>query len=899
MIFCPACEKSIAEESRYCPFCGAVLDPGSVATILPEEERPQRVSIPYSDLSTSPGARKAAGEGRFLPGTVIDDRYRLVALLGKGGMGEVYRAQDLKLGQSVALKFLPEELEQDESRLMRFLEEVRLSRQISHPNVCRVHDVREVDGHNFLSMEFVDGEDLASLLRRIGRLPQDKALQIARQMCAGIAAAHREGILHRDLKPANIMIDGRGHVRITDFGLAGMVEQIEGAEVRAGTPAYMAPEQVAGKEVTVRSDLYSLGLVLYELFTGKPAHRVTNLSELLKAFETPPTSPSSVLDIIDPAVERVILRCLERDPDKRPASAYAVAAALPGGDPLGEALAAGDTPSPEMVAASGKEGGLSAGVAVISLVVFLLGVLGANLILQQASLNERVKLVKRPEVLEVEAQEMITELGYEISTYNAYRYEVNEDQLQYIEGQDSAVERWEVLEDLSPAPISFWYRQSPRALVPSNGVGPVGLNNPPAYLSGMLFVRLDPQGSLLEFQAVPPEFDESEEGGSADWQVLFEMAGLDITLFSPAEPAWNPLLDCDERSAWVGSYADQEEVEIRVEAGSYRGKPVYYRVIAPWTKPTRMEEDEITSSIRIAQIIGISLFLVVSVGGVILARRNLLKGRGDAKGALRLATYVFVLSLLSWVLSLDHVAAGPELLLLFWSVSASLFLFAVVWIAYAALEPYVRRIWPETLVSWSRLMGGSFQDPLVGRDILFGGLAGVLVALLVGLSQLAPAWFGQLVPPPESTAMDTFTGMPQALSWLFALQFHAVTSPLMVMMVILIARIILRRQWLAVGIAFVLFSAVSILGQQLYPWAVPFFILVWVVLIVMITRFGLLPTILTFYFANILLSFYSPSDLSIWYAPRFIFLQMLMVGLVVYGFFRALKGQTLLNDDLI
>jgi serine/threonine-protein kinase len=217
---------------------------------------------PASSLTSSSG-------GRFLPGTMLSGRYRVFGLVGRGGMGEVYRADDIKLGQPVALKFLPKDLERDEARLARLLAEVRIARQISHPNVCRVYDVGEADGHHFLSMEFVDGEDLASLLRRIGRLPEDKAVQIARQICAGLAAAHEKGILHRDLKPANIMIDGRGRARITDFGLAGSIA--DGGEAGAGTPAYMAPEQLAGKPTSVRSDLYALGLVLYELFTGKRA----------------------------------------------------------------------------------------------------------------------------------------------------------------------------------------------------------------------------------------------------------------------------------------------------------------------------------------------------------------------------------------------------------------------------------------------------------------------------------------------------------------------------------------------------------------------------------------------------------------------------------------------------
>jgi hypothetical protein len=158
-------------------------------------------------------------EGRFPAGTVLARRYRIIGLIGQGGMGEVYRASDLKLGQPVALKFLPAATAKNPQLVARFHAEVRIARQVSHPNVCRVYDIGEVDGSTFLSMEYVDSEDLRSLLRRIGRLPGDKALEIARKLCAGLAAAYDKGVLHRDLKPANIMIDGRGQVLITDFGL--------------------------------------------------------------------------------------------------------------------------------------------------------------------------------------------------------------------------------------------------------------------------------------------------------------------------------------------------------------------------------------------------------------------------------------------------------------------------------------------------------------------------------------------------------------------------------------------------------------------------------------------------------------------------------------------------------
>ena len=234
-------------------------------------------------------------------------------------MGEVYRADDLKLGHTVALKFLPKDLvEGFAKRLKYFHNEVRLSRQISHPNVCRVYDIGEIHGQHFLSMEYIDGEDLKILLRRIGRLPNDKGVEISQQLCSGLTAAHNKGVLHRDLKPANIMIDGHGQVRITDFGLAQLASDGVKGEV-AGTPAYMAPEQLARGEATIQSDLYSLGLILYEMFTGERVYKTGSRTDLIGAHEDSSLrNPSDLVDDMDSAVERVILKCLEREPYERP-----------------------------------------------------------------------------------------------------------------------------------------------------------------------------------------------------------------------------------------------------------------------------------------------------------------------------------------------------------------------------------------------------------------------------------------------------------------------------------------------------------------------------------------------------------------------------------------------------
>src|SRR5215212_11112569 len=224
---CPACERDVPETSRYCPECGARVNASHAATL----------TVAMADRLPSSHALDGS---QFTPGAMLAGRYRIVDLLGRGGMGEVYRAEDLKLGQAVALKFLPPDVMHRADRLARFHQEVRLARQVSHPNVCRVHDIGEAGGQHFLSMEYIDGEDLASLLRRIGRLPPDKALEIARQLCAGLAAAHDRGVLHRDLKPANVLVDARGRAHLADFGLADFTDDRPGTREIAGTPGYMA-----------------------------------------------------------------------------------------------------------------------------------------------------------------------------------------------------------------------------------------------------------------------------------------------------------------------------------------------------------------------------------------------------------------------------------------------------------------------------------------------------------------------------------------------------------------------------------------------------------------------------------------------------------------------------------
>jgi serine/threonine-protein kinase len=838
-------------------------------------------------------------EGRFLPGRLLAGRYRIIALLGKGGMGEVYRADDLTLGQPVALKFLPDDAARDQGLLERFKNEVRIARRVSHPNVCRVYDVGDVEGHTFFTMEYVDGEDLASLLRRIGRLPEDKALDIARQLCAGLAAAHTKGVLHRDLKPANIMLDGRGQVVITDFGLAGVAEQIQGDEVRSGTPAYMAPEQLAGKEVSTRSDIYSLGLVLYEVFTGKRAFS----AETLRARgDRTPSRPSSVVKDLNPAIERVILRCLETEPSARPATVLSVAAALPGGDPLAAALAAGETPSPQMVAASGETAGLRPRVAVACLAAVLLGVSLVTFLSIHYSALEKMRLELTPEVLAQKAREIVAQLGYPerpVDTASDLHYDT--DFQEYVEKNDKPHPNWDAVLAARPSVLGFWYRQSPDDMLAEGfrdqllNPGIVTRNDPPTVLSGMINVELDPQGRLTYFQAIPPQKESSSAPPAAfDWNVLFAAAGLDPAQFQKAEPTWNSLAASDTRIAWTGTWPRTAR-PLRVEAAAWHGKPVFFSLIGDWTKPERMKAPEQSAGKKAQQYVAMVLILGFFFGVIRVARLNYRQGRGDREGALRLAWVMFALEILLW-LCRGHMVAGIDTVgALVIAVSTALFVSGTTWMLYLALEPWVRRRWPHTIISWSRLLSGQFRDPLAGRDILFGVMLGVAWILIVQIGYIAMAHLGAA---PGLAQTEYLAGGREALgAWLMQIP-ASILGTLQFFFLLLGLKFLLRKDWLA-AIAFVaLFALPKGLTSSYVSVELPMWILVYAVAVVIVYRFGLIPLACAIFTINMLYNVPFTADFSAWYMNTFALTLLSVVALAGWGFYQSLGGEPLWRPEI-
>jgi serine/threonine protein kinase len=807
-------------------------------------------------------------------------------------MGEVYRADDLRLGQPVALKFLPADLQRDPARLTQFHNEVRIARQVSHPNVCRVYDIGEVSGLLYLSMEYVGGEDLSTSLRRIGRFPEDKATDIARQLCAGLAAAHQRGVIHRDLKPANVMLDDEGRVRVMDFGLA-VVGSAD--DVRAGTPAYMAPEQLLGKEVTTRSDIFALGLVLYELFTGRRAFTATTIAELQTQHQTraiPP--PSIIVTAMDPAIERAILRCLEPDPDRRPSSALSVSAALPGGDPLAAALAAGETPSPEMVAAAGEGIGLRASVAWPVFGAILAGTIVAFAVALRISPLDRMRPEYSSEVLTQKARDIVTQLGLTSRGQDyASSFAWNDDLTKYVRENDKPSPRWNEVLKQSPSPLNFWYRQSADPLTALAfhtdllTPGIVDREDPPPLWSGMTQVELDHQGRLTFFETIPPQrLDAATHAATVDWKPLFALAGLDLSNFQTVEPVWNWLAASDTRAAWTGQWPESGR-PLRVEAAALDGKPVAFMLAGPWRKPWRMPPP---SPARVNATVVALFVLAISIlsGAGLLAYRNLRSGRGDRHGAARLAICMSTVLLGLWVCQVHMVASLGLLGMFLIAVCTSVFNGVLLWTIYLALEPFVRRHWPQVLVSWTTLLTGRLHDPVVGRDVLFGVALGVAWLLMIrGLDLVSGG--SSLADFPGS--VELLSGLRSTLGVVLVQLPYAIRNVLLYFFLLFVLRVLLRNQW-AAALAFVgMFTLLNALSND-SPWlgALMGFAYFGTGAIVVL-RWGLLSFAVAHFVTALLVNLTATLDTSAWYFGSMLLLVAIPVVLAGWGLYTSLGGR--------
>ena len=841
---------------------------------------------------TEPGEQTSAGPTVAGPaggppveelatGHIVAKRYRIVSLLGRGGMGEVYRADDLILGSPVALKFLPVDLAHDPARVQALKNEVRVARQVSHPNVCRVHDFGEADGRPFVAMEYIDGEDLSKLLQRIGRLPREKALEIGREICRGLASVHGEGLVHRDLKPANVMLDGRGRVRLTDFGIAALRDP---AAEFAGTPAYMAPELFDRHSASGASDVFSLGLVLYEMFTGQRAIRTDTVDGIRRWHRERGAEPfAGSFAELDPDVEAVVRLCLHPDPAARP-SALGVAAALPGGDALQAALAAGQTPSPQEIASAARSGSLHRPLAVACLAAVVVLMVASYLISSRVSMTSWRPLPESPAALQFEVREHLQALGVTGERSNwASGFDIDMPLL------DAAAllppsQQAEFLRSAPTSPLIFWYRTRRDPLVPLRALRPTRVDPPPTY--GDVSVTVNPDGSLISFhERLPRTLPASPPvAPSVKWRRIFALAALDFDSFEAVAPRVSPDVAGDARLAWI-ERAGGPLGPRRVEASLFRDRLVSLETV--YERALAAEPGIVTAlggTIRAVATRAVALMWDAALFiGVIVAWRQLRSGRADLRGAARLALALLMLTFASHLLGRERLFATLGDDPLFRTLPIALGRTALIAVFYLAVEPFIRRHAPHQFIGWSRLLDGRLMDPLVGRDMLVGSLAG-LIALVIAVAGIAADI--RAVGPAGGVlwAMEP-SDAQRGVGILFAQVSFGVALTLVLTLVYAGALSITGRAWIAATVLFVVTSGLVLEAYSHWSGAATG-LLALPVFVTVLLRLGTLATaasISTFY----LFAIAPVSDPSSWRFSATLVPGLLVFGLAVFGFLTA------------
>ncbi|MCX6553013.1 MAG: hypothetical protein NTY02_18765, partial [Acidobacteria bacterium] len=574
----------------------------------------------------------------------------------------------------------------------------------------------------------------------------------------------------------------------------------------------------------------------------------------------------------------------------------AVAAALPGGDPLAAALAAGETPSPAMVAAAGEDRGLSPRLAIGSLVA--VGVLLAVVLafVNEYGFTRFVPLDYPPDVLESKAQDVLRRFGYTDTPDDTARgFSWNQDYIQWATQNISGRNRWDAVRRGREPGVVFWYRASPRQIMAQNSFsdglagGRVSMDDPPFQRVNEQRVWLTSTGHLLRFEAVPPEMEPPPAAPAppVDWRVAFEYAGLDQKWFSPVEPTWAPLAWGDTRVAWEGKRPGTEGHLIRVEAASWHGRPISFRIIRPWTKAERQESTQRAQN-PVTQAVVLVVLFTLATGAVILARRNILLERSDRRGAARLASFVFVMTMIAWAIEADHILITAEILLLIMATASALFAAAVVWLLYVALEPYVRRRWPHTIITWNRVLAGRVRDPLVGRDLLFGLAYGLLQCTLAWAGIALARQFGPVEPVPITPVLDPLVASRYIITAGFGQIYSSIVSALGVFMLLFLLRTALRREWLAVGVFLALIVAASSIGRDL-PWLLaPLALAASALAVTVLLRFGLVAyTVGSFVSSSLTVGFPLSTDPSRGYTGPSVAVLLGLVAAAAYGYHLA------------
>jgi serine/threonine-protein kinase len=648
-------------------------------------------------------------------------------------------------------------------------------------------------------------------------------------------------------------------------------------------------------------------LLLYELFTGKRAFEGTTLEEL-KQSRSSESIPSmhSHNESVEPAIERVILRCLEPAPADRPPSVYAVLAALPGGDPLAAALAAGETPSPDMVASARERGGLSPRWAV-SLFVAVLLLLGLNAVLWP---KYTIAPDKGPDELGVLARETLRDLGHELPRAEASDLITNWRYLRHL-WQESG-RTWGNDRPAWPPPYFYWHRASSVSLKPSTFHFPVTrLAEPLATPPGSVAIVLGSGGRLVELEVVPQPFESESEadGDTVDWSLVLEQAGLDAAELEPTAPARAVPAFCDDVVAFRVKRSEEDGGDYVFQAGAHRGRVVHATTVWDWDEDGPLEGER-KEHLQFGSWGPLDwLYAATTIFSALLAWYNVRRGRGDRRGAIAYGAVVFVAYFLFDAANARIAESGIGTFL-GWvfhrNVLGHASMHAIqTTLAYLAIEPYVRRVWPRALIGWARLARGRWRDPAVARETLIGITALLLAATLFGLADSVarilmgrPMIFLYQVPGLLGDSAGMAAEVPHGIAL-------AMFEMILVYFVLLVIRLLLRRDWATIVLVVALLAPALALGSQgqgaslfalsarLIGAAV--FVTTFAVVVM---RIGLIAAIVFSFAAKLLVSTPLTFEMSEFYAPQSILGMLLVLAIAAYGLRYSIAGQSVFRDLL-
>jgi len=547
----------------------------------------------------------------------------------------------------------------------------------------------------------------------------------------------------------------------------------------------------------------------------------------------------------------------------------------------------------EVVAAAGETDGLPPKTALIWLAASLVLVVAGMIAVPRAAITSKLNLENSPDALTRDARVHLRNFGYTAKPADsAWGLEYPDGYKTYLtQHPKEAAARWRNPAAGQPPLVHFWYRESPKPMAAAYQFSAVvDYGDPPFEHSGMLRLETDPDGKLLRFEAVPPQVEApAPPAPPFDWNKLFQAAGLDLAQFQTAEPTWTPLANWDTRAAWTGTDA-ATGAKLRIEAAAWRGRPVFFHIIGPWTVADRVAHAGSNTGNQLPILV---VFFVIVIAACGLGWYNFRAGKADRQGATRLALIYFVCQASYGVLVMHHVATLNEVLGFWIIISNAMALALLNWALYVALEPWVRRKWPRTIVSWTRLTSKGVSDPLVGRDLLYG----IGFASLANLATAATLALHGHNRQPMFPLLNALEGVRAEVGGVIVAIPSAIFSSLLFFFMLFLLRLVLRKDWIA-GAAFVLILTFATTISSTTPWVdYPISALAFSIFAFALLRFGLLAAIVNVT-AGQILALGSLLDFSAWYAGMAL-LPFVMIALVaVFAFRVSLAGRTLFNPEL-